>query len=216
MLHNHVATSVGFMSSSDKRVHFGLGAEAEAQLARDPLAEREDADARARQGRPGAAGRGAVRRSRARSGARCSLAESVAARRRAAQRARNPSPSNRRQPSPRARRRSRRTAGSPTPRKRTSRFLAQVPASWEGHSNLGVVYAQLGRHEDAVREYREALAPQARPERRPLQPRAGALKAAAPATPRPSSRRSGRPSPATSRRRCCSPTAGCGSASGSR
>ena len=37
------------------------------------------------------------------------------------------------------------------------RFLALVPASWEGHSNLGVVYAQLGRHEDAVKEYREAL-----------------------------------------------------------
>jgi hypothetical protein len=28
VLHNHVTTSVGFMSSSDKRVHFGLGAEA--------------------------------------------------------------------------------------------------------------------------------------------------------------------------------------------
>ncbi len=27
MLYNHVAISVGFMSSSDKRVHFGLGAE---------------------------------------------------------------------------------------------------------------------------------------------------------------------------------------------
>ena len=27
MLHNHVTISVGFMSSSDKRVHFGLGAE---------------------------------------------------------------------------------------------------------------------------------------------------------------------------------------------
>jgi len=27
VLHNHVAVSVGFMSSSDKRVHFGLGAE---------------------------------------------------------------------------------------------------------------------------------------------------------------------------------------------
>ena len=27
VLHNHVAISVGFMSSSDKRVHFGLGAE---------------------------------------------------------------------------------------------------------------------------------------------------------------------------------------------
>jgi hypothetical protein len=26
-LHNHVAVSVGFMSSSDKRVHFGLGRE---------------------------------------------------------------------------------------------------------------------------------------------------------------------------------------------
>src|ERR1019366_6668253 len=26
-LHNHVTTSVGFMSSSDRRVHFGLGAE---------------------------------------------------------------------------------------------------------------------------------------------------------------------------------------------
>ena len=26
-LHNHVAISVGFMSSSDKRVHFGLGGE---------------------------------------------------------------------------------------------------------------------------------------------------------------------------------------------
>ncbi|PYT20290.1 MAG: RNA-binding protein, partial [Acidobacteria bacterium] len=26
-LYNHVTTSVGFMSSSDKRVHFGLGAE---------------------------------------------------------------------------------------------------------------------------------------------------------------------------------------------
>ena len=26
-LYNHVAISVGFMSSSDKRVHFGLGAE---------------------------------------------------------------------------------------------------------------------------------------------------------------------------------------------
>lgn len=26
-LFNHVTTSVGFMSSSDKRVHFGLGAE---------------------------------------------------------------------------------------------------------------------------------------------------------------------------------------------
>jgi hypothetical protein len=28
VLHNHVTTSVGFMSSSDKRVHFGLGPEA--------------------------------------------------------------------------------------------------------------------------------------------------------------------------------------------
>jgi hypothetical protein len=27
VLSNHVATSVGFMSTSDKRVHFGLGAE---------------------------------------------------------------------------------------------------------------------------------------------------------------------------------------------
>jgi hypothetical protein len=27
VLHNHVTTSVGFMSSSDKRVHFGLGRE---------------------------------------------------------------------------------------------------------------------------------------------------------------------------------------------
>jgi len=27
MLYNHVSVSVGFMSSSDKRVHFGLGAE---------------------------------------------------------------------------------------------------------------------------------------------------------------------------------------------
>ncbi len=27
VLHNHVSVSVGFMSSSDKRVHFGLGAE---------------------------------------------------------------------------------------------------------------------------------------------------------------------------------------------
>jgi hypothetical protein len=27
VLYNHVAISVGFMSSSDKRVHFGLGAE---------------------------------------------------------------------------------------------------------------------------------------------------------------------------------------------
>jgi hypothetical protein len=28
-LYNHVSVSVGFMSSSDKRVHFGLGAEKE-------------------------------------------------------------------------------------------------------------------------------------------------------------------------------------------
>jgi hypothetical protein len=28
VLHNHVSVSVGFMSSSDRRVHFGLGAEA--------------------------------------------------------------------------------------------------------------------------------------------------------------------------------------------
>jgi hypothetical protein len=27
MLYNHVTTSVGFMSSSDRRAHFGLGAE---------------------------------------------------------------------------------------------------------------------------------------------------------------------------------------------
>jgi len=27
VLYNHVSVSVGFMSSSDKRVHFGLGAE---------------------------------------------------------------------------------------------------------------------------------------------------------------------------------------------
>lgn len=27
MLYNHVSVSVGFMSSSDKRVHFGLGSE---------------------------------------------------------------------------------------------------------------------------------------------------------------------------------------------
>ena len=27
VLYNHVAISVGFMSSSDKRVHFGLGSE---------------------------------------------------------------------------------------------------------------------------------------------------------------------------------------------
>ena len=38
------------------------------------------------------------------------------------------------------------------------RFLDLVPTSWEAHSNLGVIYAQLGRHEDAVLEYREALA----------------------------------------------------------
>ncbi len=31
VLHNHVTTSVGFMSSSDKRVHFGLGREAQIQ-----------------------------------------------------------------------------------------------------------------------------------------------------------------------------------------
>jgi hypothetical protein len=31
VLHNHVTTSVGFMSSSDKRVHFGLGREAAIQ-----------------------------------------------------------------------------------------------------------------------------------------------------------------------------------------
>jgi hypothetical protein len=30
-LHNHVTTSVGFMSSSDKRVHFGLGGETKVQ-----------------------------------------------------------------------------------------------------------------------------------------------------------------------------------------
>jgi hypothetical protein len=28
VLYNHVSPSVGFMSSSDRRVHFGLGAEA--------------------------------------------------------------------------------------------------------------------------------------------------------------------------------------------
>jgi hypothetical protein len=27
MLYNHVTTSIGFMSSSDKRIHFGLGRE---------------------------------------------------------------------------------------------------------------------------------------------------------------------------------------------
>jgi hypothetical protein len=31
VLHNHVAVSVGFMSSSDKRVHFGLGPEMKIQ-----------------------------------------------------------------------------------------------------------------------------------------------------------------------------------------
>ena len=31
MLYNHVSVSVGFMSSSDKRLHFGLGAESTAQ-----------------------------------------------------------------------------------------------------------------------------------------------------------------------------------------
>ena len=38
------------------------------------------------------------------------------------------------------------------------RFLARVPMSWEARSNLGVVYAQLGRYDDAAREYRQALA----------------------------------------------------------
>jgi hypothetical protein len=31
VLHNHIATSVGFMSSSDKRAHFGLGSETKAR-----------------------------------------------------------------------------------------------------------------------------------------------------------------------------------------
>lgn len=38
------------------------------------------------------------------------------------------------------------------------RFLARVPRSWEARSNLGVVYAQLGRYDNAAREYRQALA----------------------------------------------------------
>jgi hypothetical protein len=32
VLHNHVSTSVGFLSSSDRRVHFGLGTESAAAL----------------------------------------------------------------------------------------------------------------------------------------------------------------------------------------
>jgi Flp pilus assembly protein TadD len=38
------------------------------------------------------------------------------------------------------------------------RFLELVPKSWEARSNLGVVYAGLGRFGDAAAEYREALA----------------------------------------------------------
>jgi Flp pilus assembly protein TadD len=38
------------------------------------------------------------------------------------------------------------------------RFLEIAPGSWEARSNLGVVYAGLGRYADAVAQYREALA----------------------------------------------------------
>jgi hypothetical protein len=38
-LYNHVAISVGFMSSSDKRVHFGLGEESK-QVLKDVAADR--------------------------------------------------------------------------------------------------------------------------------------------------------------------------------
>ena len=40
VLYNHVSVSVGFMSSSDKRVHFGLGSENQIRTCRDPLAFR--------------------------------------------------------------------------------------------------------------------------------------------------------------------------------
>ncbi len=43
ILYNHVSVSVGFISSSDKRVYFGLGAEKEVELHRDSLAARRRA-----------------------------------------------------------------------------------------------------------------------------------------------------------------------------
>ena len=41
VLYNHVSVSVGFMSSSDKRVHFGLGQESQNRFARNSLAKRD-------------------------------------------------------------------------------------------------------------------------------------------------------------------------------
>ena len=39
-LYNHVTTSVGFLSSSDRRVHFGLGSETVSRIDRSALAQR--------------------------------------------------------------------------------------------------------------------------------------------------------------------------------
>ena len=43
-LYNHVTTSVGFLSSSDRRVHFGLGNERSAGINRSALAKRDDSN----------------------------------------------------------------------------------------------------------------------------------------------------------------------------
>ena len=51
------------------------------------------------------------------------------------------------------------------------RFLELAPKSWEARSNLGVVYAQLGRFDDAVVQYREVARAAALRARRALQPR---------------------------------------------
>ena len=57
-LYNHVTTSVGLLSSSDPRVHFGLGRRDENQIGRTAMAERRCADARKRQTRSDPQSRG--------------------------------------------------------------------------------------------------------------------------------------------------------------
>ena len=60
VLYNHVSVSSGFMSSSDRRLPLRPRRRLGREVARDPLAEREDPDAREREGRSRPEGRGAV------------------------------------------------------------------------------------------------------------------------------------------------------------
>ena len=55
-----VSTASSYLSASDKRVHFGLGAQKTCGIARNHVAEREDAAAGECEGGPGGDGEGAV------------------------------------------------------------------------------------------------------------------------------------------------------------